>query len=305
MNADEIGKLSENRDSVARFERSRDRVNQKVFHGHEVSVCYISGQSMESAEQRHAQTKLALTLEPAECVLRQKTPSGEWREHRLSGRRICCIAAQVFHTMRWEQEADAIEIYLESSFLQQQADENVAAVLRRDALPSADNDPVIWELAGAICFLCSEPRPDDALIANAAAMIARRLFHCHANPRTVENGQTFSPGQRQRFDFYIQTNLGKSFRVSHLAKAMALSPPHLTALCRNTTGKPPMEHVRECRLLKAHGMALAGNHRVREMARACGFYDASHLNREFKNFFKKSVRMVSRQRQSSDHPIKS
>lgn len=305
MNADEIEAFSENGDSVARCGRSRDRINQRFFNGPEVSVCYLSGRSTESEEKCHAQTKLALTLEPAECVLRLKTPSGDWCERRLSGRRICCIAAQVIHTMRWEQEADAIEIYLESRFLRQQVKENVAALVRRDALPSADNDPVIWELAGAICFLCFEPRPDDALITNAAAMIARRLVHCHANPRAVDNSRKFSPEQRQRLDSYIQTNLAQRFRVPHLAKAMALSAPHLTALCRNSTGKPPMEYVRECRLLKAHGMALAGNHRIGEMARACGFYDASHLNREFKIFFKKSVRVLSRRPESSRGPIKS
>jgi AraC-like DNA-binding protein len=33
-------------------------------------------------------------------------------------------------------------------------------------------------------------------------------------------------------------------------------------------------------------MARSGNYRRQEIAHACGFYDGSHLNREFKRFFK-------------------
>jgi len=46
-----------------------------------------------------------------------------------------------------------------------------------------------------------------------------------------------------------------------------------------------MEYVRECRLWKAHAMVRTGCYRRREIARVCGFYDGSHLNREFKKIF--------------------
>jgi len=76
-------------------------------------------------------------------------------------------------------------------------------------------------------------------------------------------------------DGFIQLNLAKHFSVPQLARIVALSVPHFATLCRNTTGKPPMEYVRECRLWKAHAMVRTGCYRRREIARVCGFYDGS------------------------------
>jgi len=265
----------------------------RFFRTRDIAVLFDRVHVGDIPPHQHVQTQITLTLEPSSGVARLKV-AGAWREIPLTGREGICIPPSVLHEGQWKRESAVLTIYLEPRLLRRFPSQNVTAFFGRESLPEAAHDPAIWEWAGAINFLCSEDTPDASLILDNAVLIVKRLFLHHATPRPAGNGRKMSPEQRQRMDAYIQANIAKSFRVPHLARAMSLSPPHLTALCRNTHGKPPREYVWERRLLKAHGMALADGYLVREIARACGFYDASHLNREFKRFFKKSVSALLR-----------
>lgn len=267
-------------------------VRGRWFRAHEVSVHYYTVVSGLSSQQEYAQAIFILTFDSASGVVRRLMPSGEWSSQQVSGFQTTCIESGVLFETQWVCPGEVIEIHLESKFLQSLPGHNVSTVLALQSLPDASNDAVTSELVGAIRLSCSEERADALLITDNAALIAKRLFLLHATGHASNDRQQLTPEQRHRMDAYIQANIGKSFRMPHLARAMSLSSPHLTALCRNTFQKSPMEYVRVCRLEKAHAMALTGSRRVREIARACGFYDASHLNREFRRHFKNSLRAL-------------
>ena len=130
-------------------------------------------------------------------------------------------------------------------------------------------------LTKAISQWSRDDQTASTAITDIGALIGKRLFLCRAESRAAKSGPRFSPEQRRRMDGFIQLNLAKHFSVPQLARIVALSVPHFATLCRNTTGKPPMEYVRECRLWKAHAMVRTGCYRRREIARVCGFYDGS------------------------------
>jgi len=135
--------------------------------------------------------------------------------------------------------------------------------------------------------LCQEREQSAAVVIEAAARaLALRYFSLDEKHPTPTGGQHLSPERQQRVLDFIQQNLANpGLRVAHLAKLVALSPPHFTEVFRHTLGRPPMEQVRRCRLLQAHQLVQTRNHRMGEIADACGFCDASHLGREFRNFF--------------------
>lgn len=277
----------------------------RLFSGRDVSVRYGRLRVGDSAAHSHTQTKLLLTFDPALGLIRHTLITGGSREQKISGRQIVCVAPDVVHDGRWDREAEAIEVYLESRFIQRLPEKNVAAVLARESLLDADNDPVIWELAGTIFFLCAEENPDASLITAIGALIGKRLFLWHTEPGVQVNVQKLSPDQRRKMDDYIQVHIGERFGVPQLAKAVSLSSPHFTALCKRTTGRPPMAYVWERRLLKAHELARGGNHRRREIALTCGFFDASHLNRKFKKFFKHPLALLLKGIESAPRARKS
>jgi AraC-like DNA-binding protein len=248
---------------------------------------------------------LVLTFDPALGLIRHSLAAGGWREQKIFGRQIVCVAPEVVHDGRWDREGEAIEVYLETRFVQRLPEKNVTAVFARESLTDADNDPVIWELAGTIFFLCAEESPDASLITAIGALIGKRLFLWHSEPDIQVSVQKLSNEQRRRMDDYIQTHMAERFGVPQLARAVSLSSPHFTALCKRTTGKPPMAYVWERRLLKAHEMARGSNHRRREIARLCGFFDASHLNRKFKKFFKHPLALLLKGVESSSRARKS
>jgi len=216
-----------------------------------------------SGEQSYAQTKALVTFDSAAGTLREFV-NGAWRNERIAGRGFSHLPAGVPHEVRWESEADVIEIYYEPAFLRELPPENVTSVLARDALPAAADDPVIWDLALAICLWCADGMPASTIITDLGLLIGKRLFLRHGEPRATKTGPRFTTEQRRRLDDHIRTNIAKPIRVPQLAKAVSVSVSHFNVLCRNTTGKSAMDYLREWRLWKAHAMAQRSHFFVNE-----------------------------------------
>lgn len=265
----------------------------RLFRGPLASVYYHRQPPFRSGELTYSQAKVIITFECSVGGL-YRAINGTRREEPLKGRRFVFLLPNTPHEIRWEREAELIEIYYEPAFLAELPSKNVAAILAHESHPRIAGDPVIWDLALAICQWCADGLPAETIINDIGLLIGRRLFSRHSETREKRRGQKFTSEQRGKLDAHIQEGMAKRLTVAQLAKAVSLSVPHFATLCRNTTGKPPMDYVRECRLWKAHAMARTGDYRRKEIARACGFYDGSHLNREFKKFFKHPLALLVR-----------
>jgi AraC-like DNA-binding protein len=76
----------------------------------------------------------------------------------------------------------------------------------------------------------------------------------------------------------------ENLTLDDLAKAVGLSPWHLTRAVAAHTGLPPHAHLLEHRLRTARNR-LAGPERLADIAAAVGFADQSHLTRAFRARF--------------------
>lgn len=219
--------------------------------------------------------------------------AGELREVRLTGRQAFCVGSQVSHALHWETEASLMEALLKPSFCECIPADQVAAVLARESLEGAAHGRVLWELASTIRLLCSHPeQPAMRLLEPMVAAIARRMFACHGERYAPKLGSRLSEDRTQLVIDYMEENLGKKIKAEELAALVGLSTQHFTELFRNRTGKPPIEYLREHRRIEAHKMIFVGELRMGEIADACGFCDEPHLNREFKNFYGYTPRLL-------------
>jgi transcriptional regulator GlxA family with amidase domain len=78
---------------------------------------------------------------------------------------------------------------------------------------------------------------------------------------------------------------GRRLSLAELAGVAHVSPAHLCRLFAATTGHTPMETVRLLRLDRAAALIVRSNLSLAEVAAACGFSDAFHLSRRFKEAF--------------------
>ncbi len=256
-----------------------------LIRGKEISVYYDQQRPVFWQEHAHAQAQVMVLFEPASFLLQWASKNGAC-EQELTGRLICGLAQEVPHSGQWKHEAGLLRVYLEPSFLRRFTQKRIAATLTGRPLPGANREPVIWQLASTLCFLCAESSPDPHMVEAISGAFVERLFQCRESDGIAGRGQVLSPERMKQVDSYIEASMEKTFQVADLARLVALSPPHFAEVFHRSCGRAPMHYVREYRLLKAHQMAMSGRYRAGEIATACGFYDVSHLNREFKKFFK-------------------
>lgn len=271
-----------------------------VLRGKHLSLSYEKAPPSSRTKHSHPEIKLAVTFELASGIFTSWKNSGESHEVRLNGRQVYCVGAHVPHAVHWEKEAPLLEALLRPSSLDGIPPEQVVAALARESLEGAAYDPVLWELASKIRLLCSRhEQPDIRLLEPMMAAFARRIFTCHCECYAPKPGSRLSEDRTQAVMDYMEENIGKKIDVEELAALVRLSPPHFTVLFRNRTGKPPIERLRELRRIRAHDMIFGGEFRMGEIAIALGFCDEPHLNREFKNFFGYTARLLRTRGQSA------
>lgn len=276
--------------------------SDKVFRGPVLSVVYRVVRPGAFGPYRCSQAKFTIALGSTSGVFNNETATGRCQERPLSEGCVVCTSPNVERHGRWDRAGEILELHVKPRFLRKMARNKVEALFARDSIPEASRDPMVRELAGAICFLCSETEPDSSLILDNAALITKRLVVSHAFPRSISMAPKLAGERRERMERFIEANMGKRFRAPAFARAVGLSPQQFTPLCRATTGKSPMAYVWECRLLKARELARSGKHSRRDIVHLCGFADVSHLNRRFKARFRFPLRVLlesaSRSKQS-------
>lgn len=84
---------------------------------------------------------------------------------------------------------------------------------------------------------------------------------------------------------YMEANLSRPLAVEEIARRAALSPSHLTALCRREFGLPPLKLHTRWRLELAAKLLRGRMRRSKEVAAAIGFEDVNYFIRQFRRHF--------------------
>ena len=81
---------------------------------------------------------------------------------------------------------------------------------------------------------------------------------------------------------YFRSNLADSLSIAQVAAYHSLCPAHFTALFRRRYGKSPRTYLREARVARVAELLRTTDVGLKEIAAECGFLDAAHLCKAFK-----------------------
>lgn len=93
---------------------------------------------------------------------------------------------------------------------------------------------------------------------------------------------------------FIEQNSADAISLSKVAKAVNISPTHLSEKFKQVTGINFVDYVARTRFMKACALLQNGTERVSEIAFAAGFQSLSQFNRVFKRLAGQSPRAYRR-----------
>jgi transcriptional regulator GlxA family with amidase domain len=122
-----------------------------------------------------------------------------------------------------------------------------------------------------------------------AAVVQKALRILLVNDAGRTNAPPHPPGSEpsihprlRRAVHLIEQHIGAPLSVEALATRLHTSPRQLQRLFKEETGESPLAYALRIRL-KTAAWLLAGTHRtVSDIAGHCGFFDASHMGRQFR-----------------------
>lgn len=86
-------------------------------------------------------------------------------------------------------------------------------------------------------------------------------------------------------ELWILEHLDSDLSVESLARRAHLSPRHFARLFRSRLGATPAAYVRRVRVEEARRRMENDGHRIKRLARSCGFADEQQLRRAYKSVF--------------------
>ncbi|MEL6524340.1 MAG: AraC family transcriptional regulator [Chloroflexota bacterium] len=117
----------------------------------------------------------------------------------------------------------------------------------------------------------------DILLRDALALLISRYAHDRKNPLYISGDNRAVVQARE----YLHAHFAEDVALEDIAKAVALSPYHLSRLFKRHTGLPPHKYLIQIRLHRAKTL-LASGMPIADVAVSVGFADQSHLTKWFK-----------------------
>lgn len=131
---------------------------------------------------------------------------------------------------------------------------------------------------GVSDYLLKPIRPSD--ICKSVKRVAA-LLEEKTDTSTVKDVKMSEMAQKMKS--YINDNLGRQLYLKNMAKAMFMSPFHLSRTFKRLTGQTIVDFIHEQRLTKAEELLLITPLNVTEIAGEVGFNDAAYFSTCFKN----------------------
>ncbi|SHF99819.1 AraC family transcriptional regulator [Chryseobacterium sp. OV279] len=96
--------------------------------------------------------------------------------------------------------------------------------------------------------------------------------------------------QTEKILYYINVNAMNpdKMKLEHLAKEFMLSPNYISIYIKKQTGFSVQQHVMQHKIKAAEKLLKQSNYNINEIADQLGFNDASHFNKIFKSYKKRS-----------------
>ena len=82
----------------------------------------------------------------------------------------------------------------------------------------------------------------------------------------------------------LHRNIKNKISVGDIARSCNVSEQHLRRIYKKVTSVSPMHTLMELRIQRAKYLLVSTTYTLAKIADECGFYDASHMNKYFKEF---------------------
>lgn len=117
----------------------------------------------------------------------------------------------------------------------------------------------------------------ESIYLSAMSLLFKQLENLHSSLKPIGREPRYIETARD----YLRSNFAENVSLSELARLTNLSPFHLLRTFRTRMGVPPHEYQTQVRVIEA-GRLLRQGFSISDAAFATGFFDQSHLSRNFK-----------------------
>ena len=218
----------------------------------------------------------------------QKTAHG-WKNGGGPGR--FCLMPQAQHS-EWDirGELGFVHLYFTDAHLHDIAtqtwDQDPQNIVLHEH--SFGQDAHIAQLYQLFLLQADWQNPADHLqLSSASTLLLHHLIKHYGNVnwRSPHSKGGLSPHSLKRVAAYVDAHLQDALTLQDLANIACLSPYHFAHMFKQSTDLSPHQYVLKRRLEQAHTLILHSPHSLIQIAQQCGFNNASHFSRRFKQHF--------------------
>lgn len=152
----------------------------------------------------------------------------------------------------------------------------LVVMLSRRAIEGGASPSEMWGRGFAHISRLSSMDDDEALAAWLRDML-ERIFDAAENPAPPRASVAV-----ERAMAFMRAHIGEDLSRDDVARAVGVSPGHLTGLLKEVTGRAFGDILREMRVEAACRMLADPRHTLADIAFTCGFCDQSYFTRVFK-----------------------
>src|ERR1700686_4489748 len=145
-------------------------------------------------------------------------------------------------------------------------------------------DPILYHLGASLSELLEHPEANNSLLVDHIAISLQSYLYQTYTVTPAGNAKVrggLAPWQEGRAMEAIEANLDKEIPIARLARDCGLSASQFPRAFRHSTGCPPHRWLLQRRIKRAQDLLSNSDKTLVEIAKACGFFDQSHLTRAF------------------------
>jgi len=198
------------------------------------------------------------------------------------------------HEFEWGEDSEGYALSIASALVQdlrRQIGAPAGAFTEPDVLPAHEDREYLDLLFARIQEEYVHTRPlKEALLESLVKALAIWIARRTAAARRPESASR-SAFHFERFMALLERHHRSGWTVADYAKALGITPAHLNAVCRETSGSNALHLIHERVLLAARRELAYTDKSIADVAASLGFKEPSYFTR----FFKRSMGMTPKQ----------
>lgn len=243
---------------------------------------YNGAQIREHENQFHT-----LEIMGINSITPHKRRMGDYKtEEPLKGGEVCFCPAQDGYSLDWDNPVDFTLIALDTDIMSEIAELRFGAS-QFTLIPKmfAEDIYPIKEIVNIIRQEIALNYPyGNLFLENMRNSLVIAILKKFAIETVIlTNVDNLSNNKIKLIQDYIQENLNKNLTLEDLARLVYISKYHLCRSFKQATGTNITDYIIMERVKLAQKLLIDSSLNIAQIADACGFHDASHLNRHFKS----------------------